>query len=224
MKPNIFYSSYVTTYLEKDLREFINVVDTVKFINFLKLLASNTGEELSYDNYAKNVGVTINTIKTWISVLIKTSIIYLIEPYNESSIVKRIVKRPKMYFFDNGLACYLCGIDSAKTLENSFLKGRFFETLIFNEIRKSYLNNGDSQSLYYYRDSDQNEIDMVILRDATLSCIEIKTGQSFNASSTKSFKKLSNTQYIKGKNALICTATQLSMISDGTLIVPFNSI
>lgn len=224
MKSNLFYSSYITTYLEKDLKEFINITDTVKFINFLKILASNTGEELVYDSYAKNVGVALNTIKNWISVLVKTRVIYLVEPYNEESIVKRIVKRPKMYFFDTGLACYLCGIDSAKTLLNSFLKGRFYETFIYNEIRKSYLNNGDKQTLYYYRDTDQNEIDMVLLRNGELSCIEIKTGQTFNVSASKAFKHLTNTKYNKGKNAIICTSNQISVLSDGTFIIPFNSI
>ena len=127
MKTQTFYSSYITTYLEKDLKELITINDEIKFINFLKLLASNTGEELIYDNYSKQVGVSTNTIKSWISVLITTGIIYLVEPYNENSIVKRIVKRPKMYFFDTGLAAYLCGIDSAKTL-----------SLITNNIFKSF--------------------------------------------------------------------------------------
>lgn len=224
MKTQTFYSSYITTYLEKDLKELITINDEIKFINFLKLLASNTGEELIYDSYSKQVGVSTNTIKSWISVLVTTGIIYLVEPYNENSIVKRIVKRPKMYFFDTGLAAYLCGIDSAKTLQNSFLKGRFFETFIFNELRKSYLNNGEMQSLYYYRDNDQNEIDFVLLRKGMLSCIEIKTGQVFNASSTKGFKKLVNTKYLKGKNAIICTASKLSILNDETIILPISAI
>lgn len=224
MKTQTFYSSYITTYLEKDLKELIAINDEIKFINFLKLLASNTGEELIYDNYSKQVGVSTNTIKSWISVLVTTGIIYLVEPYNENSIVKRVVKRPKMYFFDTGLAAYLCGIDSAKTLQNSFLKGRFFETFIFNELRKSYLNNGEMQSLCYYRDNDQNEIDFVLLRKGILSCIEIKTGQVFNASSTKGFKKLANTKYLKGKNAIICTASKLSILNDETIILPISAI
>ncbi len=224
MKQQLFYSSYLTTYLEKDLKEFISINDEVKFINFMKILASNTGEELVYDNYSKQVGVVTNTIKAWVSALVKTGIIYLVEPYNGESIVKRVVKRPKMYFFDTGLAAYLCGIDSAKTLQRSFLKGRFFETFVFNEIRKSYINNGEMQNLYYYRDSDQNEIDLVLLKNGIISFVEIKTGQSFNASSTKGFRKLENTKYEKGKNAIICTADKISIISDGTIILPVSSI
>ncbi len=224
MNAHLFYFSYLTTYLEKDLKEFLSVNDEVKFINFMKILASNTGEELIYDSYSKNVGVATNTIKAWVSVLVKTGIIYLVKPYNEESTFKRVVKRPKMYFFDTGLAAYLCGIDSAETLQRSFLKGRFFETFIFNEIRKSYMNAGRSIQFYYYRDTDQNEVDLVLLRDGILSCIEIKTGQSFNASSTKGFRKLSDTRYEKGKNAIICTADKISILSDGTLLLPVSSI
>lgn len=224
MKTQLFYSSYLTTYLEKDLKELISINDEVKFINFMKILAPNTGEELVYDNYSKQVGASTNTIKAWISVLVKTGIVYLVEPYNEESIVKRVVKRPKMYFFDTGFAAYLCGIDSAETLQKSFLKGRFFETFIFNEIRKSYMNDGQMQQLYYYRDSEQNEVDLILLKNGVLSCVEIKAGQMFNASNTKGFRKLQNTRYEKGKNAIICTADKISIISDGTLILPISSI
>lgn len=224
MKQQLFYSSYLTTYLGKDLKELISINDEVKFINFMKILSSNTGEELIYDNYSKQVGVSTNTIKAWISVLVKTGIIYLVEPYNEESVVKRVVKRPKMYFFDTGFAAYLCGIDSAETLQRSFLKGRFFETFIFNEIRKSYINDGQIQQLYYYRDSEQNEVDLIILKNGILSCVEIRTGQTFNASYTKAFKKLQNSKYEKGKNAIVCTTDKVSVISDGTFILPVSSI
>lgn len=224
LSTQLFYSSYLATYMQKDLREISNVADEYKFINFLRLIASNTGEELIYDNYAKQVGVVINTIKSWVSILVKTGIIYLVNPYNEESIVKRIVKRPKIYFFDTGLAAYLCGIDSAKTLQNSFLKGRFFETFIFNEIRKSYMNACISQEYYYYRDADQNEVDLILIRDGSLSCIEIKAGQSFNISATKGFKKLDDTKLTKGNNAIICTANKVSVLSDKTILLPISAI
>lgn len=224
MNTQLFYSSYLTTYLEKDLKDMIIVNDEIKFINFMKILASNTGQELIYDNYSKQVGVATNTVKSWVSVLVKTGIIYLVEPYNEQSIVKRVVRRPKMYFFDTGLAAYLCGIDNSSALQKSFLKGRFFETFIFNEIRKSYMNEGIMQELYYYRDSDQNKVDLILSNNGTLSCIEIKTGQTFNASETKAFKKLDNTKYEKGKNAIICSVDKISVISDGTIIIPISAI
>ena len=224
LNTQLFYSSYLSTYMQKDLREMANIVDEYKFVNFLRLLASNTGEELVYDNYSKQVGVALNTIKSWVLILVKTGIIYLVNPYNEESIVKRIVKRPKMYFFDTGLAAYLCGIDSAETLQKSFLKGRFFETFIFNEIRKSYMGAGISQEYYYYRDADQNKVDLILVKDGSLSCIEIKAGQSFNVSATKGFKKLGGTKLIKGSNAIICTADKVSILSDKTILLPVSAI
>lgn len=186
MKTQLFYSSYLTTYLEKDLKELV------------------------YDNYSKQVGVSTNTIKAWIFVLVKTGIVYLVETYNEESIIKRVVKRPKMYFFDTRFAAYLCGIDSAQTLQKSFLKGRFFETFIFNEMRKSYMNDGQMQQLYYYRDSEQNKVDLILLKNGVLSCVEIKALHMFNTSNTKGFRKLQNTRYEKDKNAIICTADTIS--------------
>ncbi len=224
LNTRLFYSSYVQTYLEKDLKELISISDEVKFINFLKLLSSNTGEEIVLDNYSKQVGVSLNTIKSWTNALIKSEIIYLVYPYNEYSIAKRVVKRPKMYFFDTGLAAYLCGIDCAETLENSFLKGRFFETFIYNEIRKSYINNGEIQTLYYYRDKEQNEVDLVLLRDGILSLVEIKAGQSFNLFNVKSFKKLDGSQYKKGKNAIVCTSDRVSLLDESTIILPISAI
>lgn len=224
LKSQLFYSSYITTYLEKDLRDILNINDEFKFLSFLRLLASNTGEELVYDNYSKQVGVSTNTIKSWIAALVKTAVIYLVQPYNEESIVKRVVKRPKMYFFDTGLAAYLCGVDSAETLERSFLKGRFFETFVFNEIRKSFMNSGIMQELYYYRDSEQNEVDLILIRNGRISCVEIKSGQNFNASSTKGFKKLEASKLEHAKNAIICTADKVSILNDGTLLLPISSI
>lgn len=224
IEPSIYYASYLETYLQKDLKEILDVGDELKFLNFLRILASSTGQELVYDNYAKEVGVALNTVKSWIVALWKTGIIFLLQPYSEFSIVKRVVKRPKMYFFDTGLAAYLSGIDSPETLRKSFLKGRYFETFIINEIRKSYINAGISQELNYYRDNNQNEIDLVLLKDGTLSCIEIKSGQSFSSSSIKGFRQLEGTQYMKGKNAVISTASQLSMLDENTLILPVSSI
>lgn len=129
-----------------------------------------------------------------------------------------------MYFFDTGVAAYLCGMDSPETLEKSFLKGRFFETFVFNEIRKTYINSGIRQELNYYRDSDQNEVDLILLRNGEISCIEIKSGQNFNASYTKGFKKLDASKFIHGKNAIICSSDKISMLNDETLVLPVSSI
>ena len=129
-----------------------------------------------------------------------------------------------MYFFDTGLAAYLSGIDTAGTLQRSFLKGRFFETFTMNEIRKSYRNEGVDVEMFYYRDNKQNEIDLIFIRDGEIHLAEMKSGTHFSAGDVSAFKQLSGTQYIKGKNAIICTADKYSVLSDGTLIVPVASI
>lgn len=221
---SLFYSSYINTYLEKDLRDILDISDELKFINFFKLLASNVSQELVYDNYSKDVGVDSKTIKAWISALVKTGVVYLIEPYNENSIKKRIVKRPKLYFFDTGLVCHLLGIDSEKTLINSFLKGRIFENAAINEIKKSFINNGVNQTLYYYRDSNKNEIDLVYVNDGKLNRIEIKAGTNFSINDVSSFKQLDATKWKIGNKAIVCTIDKLSAIDNDVYLIPISSI
>lgn len=219
-----FFSDYIETYLNKDLPEVLNVKDDLKFENFLMLLASNTGEELVYDNYAKQIGISSPTVKEWVSSLAKTGIIWLVKPYNDQSIVKRVVKRPKMYFFDTGLACYEAGIRDAETLSRSFMKGRFVETYIANEIRKSYMNNGVDQPIYYYRDNQKNEVDLVIPRNGILKLIECKSGSRFNVSDTKSFSCLDSAQLERKTDALICTAEKPYSIAKNIIVLPVSAI
>lgn len=219
-----FFSDYIETYMYKDLPEVLNVKDDLKFENFLMLLASNTGEELVYDNYAKQIGVSSPTIKEWVSSLVKTGIIWLVKPYNDQSIAKRIVKRPKMYFFDTGLACFEAGIRDARTLEKSYLKGRFVETCIANEIRKSYMNNGIDQPIYYYRDSQQNEVDLVIPRNGILKLVECKSGSRFNASDIKAFDCFDSVQLGRGTDAVICTSESVYALKENAIVLPVSAI
>lgn len=220
----MFYSNYVLTYLERDVSNLINVKDKLKFQNFMEILASLTGEELVYETIAKAVGVKIDTIKSWVSVLLAGDIIYLLQPYNELSIVKRIVKRPKIYFNDTGLACYLAGLNDYRILQNSIFKGRFVETYIVNELRKSYLNNGIKPNFYYYRDNNQNEIDLVILKDGILHFIECKSGVEFNQKDIKGFNQLNNTNYEIGYSYIICNTPSIYKIKNMVYAVPITAI
>jgi uncharacterized protein len=220
----IFYSDYVTTYLERDVSRLINVKDKMKFQNFLEVLSSLTGEELVYDTIANAIGVKIDTVKSWISVLLAGDIVYLLQPYNELSIVKRIVKRPKIYFNDTGLACYLAGLNDPKVLQNSIFKGRFVETYIINEIRKSYLNNGIKPNFYYYRDNNQNEIDLVIVKEGVLHFIECKSGVEFGPKDVKGFGQLAKSNYEIGLSYLICNASSMYRIKEGVYAIPITSI
>ena len=218
-----FYSDYVNTYIERDVSQLINIKDKLKFQNFMEVLSSLTGQELVYDSIAKVIGVKVETIQSWISVLIASEIIYLLQPYNEYSITKSI-KRPKMYFTDTGLACYLARLDNVEVLKRSIFSGRFVETYIMNEIRKSYRNNGINENFYYYRDKNQNEIDLVILENGQLHFIECKTGVSFNKSSIKSFKQLSSSNYQIGLSCIICNTPSIYTIDKDIYALPITSI
>ncbi len=204
LTPEMFYSDYIETYIERDVCQIINIKDKFAFRRFMELLASLTGRELIYDNLSNSLGIDTKTVKSWVSVLLAGDIVYLLEPYNETSIKKRIVRRPKIYFSDTGLASYLPRVSSPKMLQSSFLSGSFVKTFIINEIRKSYLNNGKNPNFYYYRDNKMNEIDLIILEDGILHRVECKTGITFNMSAVAGFKCLENTKYVLGTSIILC--------------------
>lgn len=224
LKVEKFYADYVESYIERDVSEMINVKDKFAFRNFMELIGSLTGEELVYDNIAKIIGVDKKTIMAWTSVLIAGDIIYLLEPYNEISISKRIVKKPKLYFNDTGLACYLARLTSGEILQASSFSGRFVETYIINEIKKSYINNGTEPHFYYYRDSNMNEIDLIVIHDGKLHRIECKTGINFNNSTVKGFKQLNKTQYQIGAKVIICNTDTVYPLDDDVYVLPLAGI
>lgn len=224
IRGSIFYSSFISTYLDKDIRTEIDLRDESKFYNLIVLLASLTGQELNYDSLSKQVGVTAMTIKSWVSVMAKTGIVHLLQPYYEESWTKRIVKSPKIYFFDTGIASYLLGIDSKETLSKSFLKGRLFETFVVNEIRKTYDNAGDKTNFFYYRDYNQNEIDIVFVKKGTIYPIECKFGETHKLSEVSGFKELKNTHYSLAKASIVCSSESISALSENVLIIPVKSI
>ena len=174
-----YYSSYVSTYLERDINELISA-DSITFTKFLTAIAARTGEMINYANIAGEVGVSEPTIKSWISILERTGIVYLLQPYSASAL-KRAIKTPKIYFRDTGLACYLTRWLTAETLKCSAVAGNMFETFIVSEILKSYTNEGKDYrfNIFYYRGKDknasgENEIDLVIEEDGVLYPVEIK--------------------------------------------------
>lgn len=220
----VFYSSFISTYLEKDVKDEIVLKDESKFYNLIILVASLTGQELNYDSLAKQIGVSPTTIKTWISIMIKSGVVHLLQPYYENSWTKRVTKTPKIYFFDTGVACFLLGIDSKETLSRSFLKGRLFETFVINEIRKTYDNSGDKTNFYYYRDYSQNEVDLVFIKKGTMYPIECKFGENHSLDDVSGFNELEDTKYEKGKACVICSSENVSALSENVLIAPVKSL
>lgn len=221
---NSFYSNYVTTYIDKDVSDIIEVKNKLLFHKLMQLLASLTGEELVYDNLAKQIGVDKKTIMSWISVLEASNIIYLLRPYYESSLTKRVVKRPKIYFKDTGLACHLAKLGDAKSLAVSHFAGHFVETYVINEIIKSYENTETYAEFYYYRDNNQNEVDLIIQTNGKLILVEVKSGMNFNNNSIKGFKALENTKYTIDTSCVICLTESVYKINDNVYALPISVI
>ncbi len=168
-----YYMDYVNTYLERDIKELSQVGKLDAFYDFLVCMAARTAQELVYEDIARMVGVSSPTIKEWVSILERSGVIFILRPYH-TSINKRLVKTPKVYFLDTGIAAYLCRWPDARTLENGAMNGAFFETFVVSEIVKNRYNGGKAPDLFYYRDVDKAEVDLLILRGKDAYPVEIK--------------------------------------------------
>lgn len=223
-----FYASYLQTYLERDIRYLITIKDEIKFLKFLSSIAVRTGQELVYEDISKEVEVDIKTIKNWISILRSSGIIYLLQPYSNNAI-KRIIKRPKVYFMDTGLACFLAKYIDSNTLLASAFSGSIFETYIVSEIIKTYINNGRYPDLYlyYYRDSNKKEIDMIIVQNASVYPIEIKLSANPSRKIVDNFKVLElveKTGLKVGKGGIICMIDKVIPIDQKNSFIPIQCI
>ena len=176
MERDRFYMDYINTYIERDIKDLGQVGKLNEFYDFLVFMAARTGQELKYDEIASAVGVSAPTAKSWVTILERSGIIFILRPYY-SNITKRLVKTPKFYFMDTGLAAYLCRWPNAETLENGAMDGAFFETYAVSEIVKSYFNAGRPVDLFYYRDVDKKEIDLLFVEGDKLYPVEIKKGK-----------------------------------------------
>jgi hypothetical protein len=173
LKPSRFYADYLATYLERDVRQLINIKDLSIFDKFLRLLALRSGQILSMNSLASDVGVSSQTIKSWISILEASNIIYLLKPfYNNYG--KRLIKSPKLYFLDSGLLCFLSGIHTVSALESSSLLGSYFETLALGQLIRNFCNQGLPVNLYYFRDNHGTEIDFIMPEGNMLNLYECK--------------------------------------------------
>lgn len=174
---NTFFESYISTYLEKDVSRMINIRRLDDFRKFMRIVALRTSQQLDYTEIGNTVGIDSRTSKNWISILEASGIIMLLQPY-ASNLAKRIIKTPKFYFLDTGLCAFLCGWSDPQILEDSPMAGAFFETYVVSEIVKSIRNSGKriENTLFYYRDRDQKEVDLIYVKNQTLFPIEIKKG------------------------------------------------
>jgi predicted AAA+ superfamily ATPase len=184
-----FYRSYLNTYLQCDIRDLTQVADETAFLNFMTVTAARTSKTIQYEEIAREVGVSAPTVKNWLSVLISSGIVALVQPYH-NNVLKRVIKAPLIHFLDTGLCAFLLKWGNAETLERGAASGAFFESYVFSEIYKSYLNAGRQPPVYYYRDRDQKEIDLLIFENGALYPIEIKKTASPRTSAVKHFTVL----------------------------------
>jgi len=216
---DLFYNSYLQTYIQRDVRALAQVADEIKFRDFIQATAARTSQLLNYSNLAQTVGVDQKTIKSWLSILETSGLIYLLQPYH-NNLNKRIIKTPKLYFLDTGLCCYLTRWSSAEALEAGALSGEILETYIISELLKSYWYNGLQSHFYFYRDKDKKEIDLLIEQDNKLYPIEIKKSSSPGQSAIKNFSVLKNLDKAIGEGAVICLKESDMPLSVNINIIP----
>jgi len=220
-----FYNSYFQTYIEKDIREMLNIQDESAFVKFVRATAALTGEMLNYTTIAEICGKDANTVKAWMSVLESSGLVYLLEPY-ANNLNKRLIKTPKLYFLDSGLACWLLGWNTPEQLARGAMWGHIFESFVFAEILKSYYNDGIVKPpLFYYRDIDKNEIDLLILDGDYLYPVEIKTTSDPNKSMVKAFRLMNDIPTKKaGAGAVVCLCKERLPIGENAWSLPARLI
>lgn len=220
-----FFGSYVQTYLERDIRDLISIKDENKFIKFISCVAARTSQEVNLSDLAKDVGIDGKTADSWLSILVSSGIVVLLHPYSGNTI-KRIIKRPKLYFMDTGLACYLSMWNNARALELSAMAGAMFENYVISEIIKSYANWGiDIRSrLAYYRDNNGKEIDLMILENGNVYPIEIKKNADPGKGAIKNFSVLSSIQEEVQEGAVLCMTSMVVPIDAKNRLIPISAI
>lgn len=220
---DLFYSSYISTYVERDIRD-IAQVDEARFFSFLTAAAARSGQILNAAEIARDADISLPTAQNWLGILETLGIIFYLHPYS-NNLLKRTVKKPKLYFYDTGLVCYLTKWSSAETAMVGASSGALFETFVVSEIIKTYHNAGIRPFLYYYRDSDMKEIDLVIERNRHLHPVEIKKAASITDQRiSKSFRILEKSGLDMGMGAVICLTNMIGAIDRNTLTIPIGSI
>ena len=216
---DVFYSSYLQTYIDRDVKEQVQLADPLLFRDFVRAAACRAGQMLNVHDIAQDVGVSDDTAKRWLQVLEKSDVIFFLRPYS-NNLLKRTVKTPKMYFFDTGLVAYLTRYSSPEILANGAINGASLENFVVSELLKSYHNNAKECLLWYYRDSNSNEIDMVIESDGMLHPLEIKRSVNPGSELISAFSLLDRASIPRGKGAILCMRPKLSAINSENYIVP----
>ena len=215
----IFYSSYLSTYIERDVKDLSDAIDSLRFLQFITAVAARCGQMVNVAEIARDADINQTQAKNWLGILETLGIIFYLHPYS-NNLLKRLVKTPKLYFYDTGLACYLTKWSSAETLECGAMNGAILENYVVAEIRKTYLNCGKEPYMYYYRDKDAKEIDVVLEHDGILNPIEIKKTSNPGTELIKVFGLLDRASTPRSKGAVICMKPVLGAIDRDNYIIP----
>jgi len=220
---NVFYSSYISTYIDRDIKEISGSIDSLSFHKFIISVAVRTSQLLNIAEIAKDAEINQITAKKWLGILETLGLIFYLYPFSNNTL-KRTIKTPKLYFYDTGLASYLAKWSSPETLEAGAMNGAIFENYVVSEIMKSYYNSARQPFIYYYRDKDAREIDIVIEEDGKLFPIEIKKSAKPASQLTGVFKLLDKSSLVRSTGAIICMSNELSAFNDKELIVPVSLV
>lgn len=220
---SIFYSSYIDTYMERDVRRLSNDIDSLKFLRFLRSVAARTSQQVNYKGIADDAEIDQATAKSWLHILEALGIIFLLHPYS-NNLLKRTVSTPKLYFYDTGLVCYLTRWTSPETAMAGAMNGALLENFTVSEVMKSYQNAGQEPFLYYYRDSDAKEIDLLLEQDGKLYPLEIKKMATPPKKLTKVFELIDKSPLQRGTGAVLCMAEKLGAFDENNLIVPIGLV
>lgn len=215
----IFYSSYLSTYIERDVRELSDSIDSLKFLRFITAVAARCGQILNVADIARDADINQKQAKDWLAILETLGVVFYLHPYS-NNMLKRLIKTPKLYFFDTGIVCYLTKWSNAETLESGAMNGAILENYVVSEIMKTYLNSGREPFMYYYRDKDAKEIDIVLEHDGVINPIEIKKSSNPGSELVKVFGLLDKASETRDKGAIICMKPKLSAIDRENYIVP----
>jgi len=217
--PGIFYNSYLSTYIERDVKSLSDAIDSLKFLRFITALAARCSQMLNVSELARDAELNQKQVKDWLGILETLGIIFYLYPYS-NNLLKRLVRTPKVYFYDTGLVAYLTKWSSPETLASGAMSGALLENYVVSEIRKTYLNQGKEAFMYYYRDKDAKEIDLVLEQDGELHPIEIKKSANPASEILRVFPVLDKSSLKRGNGAVICLKTDLSAFNKENYIVP----
>jgi predicted AAA+ superfamily ATPase len=221
---DVFYKEYLQTYIERDIRDDIGLSNELKYYDFIRAVAARTGCLLNYADLARDADINVKTASKWLETLARAGLVYLLEPYHPN-ITKRIVKTPKLYFLDTGLAAYLTKWDSPESLMNGAMNGAMLETFAFIEILKSFWHNGKQESIYFYRDTNQKEIDFILEKNMILYPVEIKKTSMPGKADVRHFGVLTQLKKQVGTGAIICLSPDFSPLpNENVIVVPIWEI